>query len=285
MTTKLIKLDLNKYIMIDILKGDESLFINPGVLEQDYLPRLLPYRENEHRYLADCIKPLFNGRNGTNLLVSGPSGIGKTACVKFIFRKLLEETEGINPIYVNCWKRDSTFKIINNIAEQLDIKLLEKKSADEIFDRILSKLGKYHGVAFAFDEFDKAQDHSFLYRFLEDVSLKTIFIISNNLDFVSSLDKRLLSRLSLEKINFKPYNFEEVRGILHERSKYAFVPNVWDYDANEIVVKKTFEANDIRFGLNLLKKSGETAENRASRKIELSDVEQALEKLKDFYGK
>ena len=84
-----------------------SIFINIESLEQTYLPRLLIYREEQHKYIAECIKPLFNGRNGTNLLITGAPGIGKTACTKFILRKLMEETENIMPIYINCWKRDT----------------------------------------------------------------------------------------------------------------------------------------------------------------------------------
>lgn len=268
----------------DILGADESLFINPGILEQDYLPRLLAYRENEHSYLADCIKPLFQGRNGTNLLVSGSPGIGKTACAKFILRKLREETEMVS-VYVNCWKRDSSFKIVNNIAEQLDIRIPDKKGMDELFDIVLKKLNKESGAVFVFDEFDKVQDYSFLYRVLEDISLKTIFILTNNTEFVASLDKRLMSRLSLERLEFKAYSFEETRGILNDRQKEAFVPNVWVYEALEKVIKKTFELKDLRAGLSIMKKAGEIAENRASRKIEERDADEAIGKINDIYGK
>ncbi|MEM5781709.1 MAG: AAA family ATPase, partial [Candidatus Aenigmatarchaeota archaeon] len=126
------------------------LLINPAILEQTYLPRLLPYREEQHRYLADCIKPLMNGRSGINLLIVGAPGIGKTACTKFILRKLREETENIMPIYVNCWKRDTSPKIINDIAEQIELKIIEKMSSDEIFDKLIEKFNKFDGIVFAF---------------------------------------------------------------------------------------------------------------------------------------
>ena len=127
-----------------------SLLINPAILEQTFLPRLLPYREEQHKYLAECIKPLFERRNGTNLIITGTPGIGKTACVKFVFRMLVEETDNIMPIYVNCWKRDTSPKIINEIARKMDLKLIDKMSSDEIFDRLIEKFSKYDGVVFAF---------------------------------------------------------------------------------------------------------------------------------------
>jgi cell division control protein 6 len=259
------------------------LFTNAAILDQNYLPRLLPYREEQHKYLAECIKPLFNGRSGFNLLITGAPGIGKTACVKFVLRDLRENFDNIIPIYINCWKKDTTSKIVNEMADQLNIKFIEKRPSDEVFDIIIRNLSKYQGVVFAFDEIDRAKDYDFLYRILEDIQFKTIFLITNISEWILKMDRRLLSRLTLEKIEFKPYNFEETRGILYERQKYAFVPNAWDYDAFELVVRKTYKTKDIRIGLFLMKNAGEIAEGRNSEKIEVGDVEKAIEKLKDFY--
>lgn len=261
-----------------------SLFINPAVVEQSFLPRLLPYREEQHQYLAECIKPLMNGRTGRNLLIAGAPGIGKTACIKFILRKLIEETENIMPIYINCWKRDTSSKIINDIAVQMEAKISEKIYSDEVFDMLVGKLNKYDGAVFAFDEIDKVKDFDFLYRVAEDTERKTIFLITNVSDWIAKLDRRLMSRLLLDRIEFKPYKFEEVRGILYERQKYAFAPRTWDYDAFENIIRKTFTLKDIRIGLFLMKTAGELAEARNAGKIEIEDVNKAMGKLKDFYG-
>lgn len=256
-----------------------SLLINPAVLEQTFLPKLLPYREEQHKYLAECIKPLMSGRSGTNLLITGAVGIGKTACVRFVLRMLMEETENIMPIYVNCWKRDTSPKIINDIANQMEIKTTEKISSDELFDMLIEKFNKYDGVVFAFDEIDKVNDFDFLYRIIEDVPRKTIFLVTNVSEWMAKVDRRLMSRLILDRVEFKPYKFEEIRGILYERQKYAFAPNAWDYDAFENIIRKTFTSKDIRTGLFLMKTSGEIAESRNVSKIELDDVNKALEKL------
>jgi len=258
---------------------DDSIFINPEALEQTYLPRLLPYREEQHKYIAECIKPLFNGRNGTNLLIVGAPGIGKTACVRYILRRLMEETENIMPIYINCWKRDTSSKIINEIANALDIKLLEKIPTDELFDRIILRLNKYDGIVFAFDEIDKVKDFDFLYRIIEDVPHKAIFLITNVSEWVAKVDRRLTSRLLLDNLEFKPYTFEETRGIIHERMKFAFIPDCWNYDAFETVTKKTFKSKDIRTGLFLMKIAGENAEKKGANKVEVEDIEKALKKL------
>ena len=260
----------------------ESFFMNSDALENSFLPRLLPYREEQHRYLAECIRPLQNKRSGTNLLIMGGVGIGKTACVRFILRKLMEETENVMPIYINCWKKDTTPKIVYEIAKQIGMSSAEKITSDQLFDRVILRLNRYDGVTFAFDEIDRVNDYDFLYRILEDIQNKTIFLVTNVSDWIAKIDRRLMSRLTLDRIEFKPYSYEETRGILHERENYAFVPNSFDYDAFENIIKKTFHERDIRVGLFLLKTAGDIAERRGADKIEITDVERALEKLKDF---
>ena len=261
------------------------IFTNPSVLDQTFLPRLLPYRESQHKYLAECIKPMTEQRAGTNLLITGSPGIGKTASVRYIMRKLLEETDDVMPIYINCWKRDTTPKIVKEMATMLGIKFFERVSSDELFDIIINKLSKYKGTAFAFDEIDRVQDYDFLYRIAEDVKLKTVFMITNISEWIIKMDPRLMSRLMLEKQQFKPYAFEEIRGILREREKHAFKPDSWEYDAFEKVIKKCHDMKDVRVGLFLLKRSAELAENRAADKIEEQDVDSALGKISDLYNK
>ena len=86
----------------------------------------------------------------------------------------------------------------------------------------------------------------------------------------------------IDKLEFKPYNFKETEGILRQRISYAFVPNVWDNDAFELIVKKTAEAEDIRVGLHLMRESGNIAENSSSRKITLQHAKEAITKVNQF---
>ena len=77
----------------DMLSSDESLFLDTVALDYDYVPKLIPHRENEQRYAATCMKPLFSKRNGKNLLIHGISGVGKTVACKHILQELEEQTD------------------------------------------------------------------------------------------------------------------------------------------------------------------------------------------------
>ena len=69
-----------------MLGDGESLFRDPVALDYDYMPKVIRGREEEQKRIASCIKPLDQKRNGTNIVLFGPSGIGKTVVCKHMLR-------------------------------------------------------------------------------------------------------------------------------------------------------------------------------------------------------
>ena len=268
----------------DMLKSDESLFKNSVALDYDYMPKLIKYREGEQQQMASCIKPLFQKRNGRNLFIYGPPGIGKTLACKHVIKEIEEQSDEIIPIYINCWQKNTSFKILIEMCNILDYKLTHNKKTDELFNIVKGILNK-KSVVLVFDEADKLDDFDFLYSILEEIYRRSIFLINNDSSWLSELEDRIKSRLMPEMLEFRPYNNKEIDGIIRERIKYAFFENVWQEEAVELAVEKTFELGDIRSGLYLLREAGNAAEDRSSRKITLDDIKKALEKLPDFSSK
>jgi cell division control protein 6 len=265
----------------DILHADESLFKNELALDYSFLPKILPHREQQQRYIVSIIRPLLSGKNGKNLFIYGAPGIGKTAAMRFVINELEEETDEVVPIYINCWQKNTTFKIVADICEQLGYRLTHNKRTEELFQVVKNMLNKKSAV-FAFDEVDKLEEVDFLYGILEEIYKKSILLITNDKEWLDDLDDRVKSRLLPETLEFKPYNLEETKDVLKQRVDYAFVPAVWDDDAFELVVKKTAEAQDIRLGLHLMREAGNIAEDKSSRKITSDYVNEAIKKVDQF---
>ena len=265
----------------DVLKGNESLIKNEDALDYEFLPKLLPYREQEQKYLATCIKPIFQKRSGRNLLIHGAPGIGKTAAVRFLLRDLEEETDDIYPLYINCWQKNSTYKVLLEICEQVGYKFTQNKKTVELMD-IVKRIVNQTGAVFVFDEIDKAEDFDFLYFVLEEIYHKAVFLLTNFKSWLIELDERIKSRLTPELVEFKQYNEAETRGILKERLEYAFVAGVWSDEALEMIVKKTSQLKDIRSGLFLMRETALQAEESNKKKVEKTEVEKAIKKLDDF---
>ncbi|MBN1543939.1 AAA family ATPase [Candidatus Woesearchaeota archaeon] len=265
----------------DMLRGDESLFRNEMALDFEFLPKVLPYRENEQRHFATCIAPLLQSRNGRNLFIYGAPGIGKTAAMRFVFRDLEEETDDVVPIYVNCWQKNTTFKILIEICDQLGYKLTHNKRTEELFEVVKGIVNKKAAV-FAFDEVDKVEDYDFLYSLLEEIFKKSVFLITNHKDWLMELDQRIKSRLLPEVLEFRRYSLAETKGILKQRIDYAFAPGVWEENAVDAVAARTFELEDLRSGLYLLRESGLAAEAKSSRKVMTDHVREAVAKMDEF---
>ena len=265
----------------DILHADESLFKNELALDYSFLPKILPHREKQQRYLATIIKPLINGKSGKNLFIFGAPGIGKTAAMRFVLNELEEETEEVVPVYINCWQKNTTFKILVEMCEVLGYRLTHNKRTEELFAVVKNILNKKAAV-FAFDEVDKLEEIDFLYAILEEIYKKSILLVTNDKGWLDDLDDRVKSRLLPETLQFKPYNPEETKDVLKQRVQYAFVPSIWDNNAFELIIKKTVESQDIRLGLHLMRESGNIAEDKSSRKIALDHVNEAITKIDQF---
>ncbi|MEK6886711.1 MAG: AAA family ATPase [Nanoarchaeota archaeon] len=265
----------------DILRSDETIFKNVIALDYDYIPKSLPFREEKQKYMALCINPLFQERSGRNLFIHGPPGIGKTVACRHVLKELEEEYDEVEPIYINCWEKNSSFKIMMEICERLGYKFTHNKKTDELFGIVKEMLNK-KSVVFVFDEIDKAEDYDFLYWILEQIYKKSIFLITNYKEWLLNLDERIKSRLNAEIMGFSPYTLPETREIMRQRVEYAFKDDVVLHDAFEATVKKTYDMQDLRKGLYLLREAGNLAEDKSVRKITMEQIGTALRKLDEF---
>ncbi len=268
----------------DLLKPGVSLFKNEYALDYTFLPKTVPYRESQQRYLASCIKPLLTDHNGRNVLVHGPPGVGKTAALKHLLRELDESDEfsdKLHMIYVNCWHKNTTYKVVLELCDAVGYAFVQNKNTEDLF-KIVTQIINKKGAIFVFDEIDKAEDTDFLYILSEMVYKKTIFLVTNYKSWLLELDDRIRSRLMLEETEFPQYNDTEIEGILKERIPYAFDTECVDDDVLRVISHKAAELKDVRIGLFLLRESVVIAESQNSQRVKKEHAERAMTKIEQF---
>lgn len=268
----------------DLMKGGESLFKNEYALDYAFLPKNVPFREPQQKYLASCIKPLLADHTGRNVLVHGPPGVGKTAALKHLLNELDESDElndKIFPIYINCWHKNTTYKVVLELCDAVGYAFVQNKNTEDLFKIVTQILNKKSAVI-VFDEIDKAEDTDFLYILSETLFRKTLFLVTNYKSWLLELDDRIRSRMMLEQIEFPNYDEKETEGILRERIPYAFIAECVDDAALTIISKKAAELKDIRIGLFLLKESALIAEENCSVRITARHADKALGKIDQF---
>lgn len=264
-----------------ILGDEETLFKNEDALDTEFVPKLLPFREGQQKEIILSIKPLMQNRNGKNLFICGAPGIGKTAATKWIFRDLEYNTDEVIPMYINCWQKNTTYKIIVEMCHQLGYKFTQNKNTEELF-KVVQNMANRKPLVVAFDEIDKVEDFDFLYSILNDIYKKSIFLITNYKEWLDKLEDRIKSRLMPEIIEFKPYDDRETSEILKQRTMYAFLPGVLEDAAFELISKTSTERRDMRAGLYLLREAGRIAESQSSKKITSEHAQKAIDKMEDF---
>ncbi len=260
------------------LGAEESIFSNIDSLNAEFVPKFLPYREQEQKIIAQTIKPLCEGKCCRNLLIFGKAGIGKTHAVKRVLEDVLSETDNVRGAFVNCWVDSSTLGILGKIAFDLGFNVRNGMTPTELLQRIKAR-AEEKSIVFVFDEIDKAEDQGFLYSVLEEVTERAIIAITNSKEWLALLDERIRSRFLPQELEFRPYSKAEISGIMRERRKFAFYQETWSPEAISLVDEKTFELSDVRAGIQLMREAGLVAEEKASRIVQLEHVEKALEKL------
>lgn len=268
----------------DLLKHNDSLFKNEYALDYGYIPKSVPYRENQQRFIASCIKPLLADHYGRNVLIHGPPGVGKTAALRHLVNELEnsdEFSDRLNIILVNCWHKNTTYKVVLDLCDAVGYAFVQNKNTEDLI-KILAQIINKKSAIFIFDEIDKAEDTDFLYILAEQIYKKSIFLVTNYKSWMLELDDRIRSRLLLEQIEFPQYTKEEMLGILKQRVALAFNDNCIDDAIIEKIAGKASELKDIRIGFFLLRESGLIAEDKASRKILKEHVDIAINKIDQF---
>ncbi len=263
----------------DILMDNETIFRDESVLDYKYMPLKMPERENEIREIADYIKPVLQGRKGTNLFIYGMPGLGKTASTNFVFNELKKFSDNVAPIYINCWENQTTHTISLEIARKLGLLYPPKGvPTDEIIANTIRKLRDKSAVI-CLDEIDKIRDVNIIYSLL-NLDRVSILMITNNPNYKSYLEPRLVSRLALNNLEFKPYTTSEMKSILRRRASQAFWPGVV---SEEIIHEISINSStDVRKAITVLLEAGRRAEKDASRKILLKHVREALGAMTDI---
>ncbi len=268
---------------MDILWRDQTLFKNMDVFDLDHLPEEFLHRDQQLTQLAMDLKPALRRSRPINALCIGPPSTGKTTAVKLLFKEIESVSDDVIPVYVNC--------LIINSKQQVFAKIFEKVFGYpppsygipflKLYYGILNKLSDKVLIV-ALDDinliFEDKTINEILYALLkaheevEDVKIGVI-AISTDVRIAERFDASVGSIFHPDEIYFPPYSKEEIYDILSSRAKFGFYPNVLSDEALERIVDLTHEAGDIRFGIYLLKMAGLEAERRASRKIEVRDVE------------
>jgi len=273
---------------------ESSIFRDRDKLSPDYVPSRLPFREEQIARLGAILAQALKGYKPNNAFIYGLTGTGKTAVVRYVLERLREKAQEIQvPVtvaYVNCRQRDTEYRVLSDVLDSLGVRVpFTGLSIAELYRRLVRALERGRArLIVVLDEIDyvlRKHGDDLLYRLLRingellEPSV-SIIGITNDLNFVDSLDPRVKSSLGEEEIVFPPYNARQLQAILEERASLAFKNGVLDEGVIGLCAAiAAREHGDARKALDLLRVAGEIAEREGSSRVTVEHVNKARNQL------
>ena len=274
----------------DMLLWEETLFKDRELFELDHLPEHFAHRESQMNSLKFCIRPAMQGARPINALCLGPPGTGKTTAINKLFEEIEAHSSKVIPVHVNCQMDSTRYAVFYQIYKK--IFGFAPPSSGISFKRIFEKVARHSAdkgivLIVALDDinylFHEKEVDQVLYSLLRahetcpGARMGVIGVLSEpTLNYV--LDPRVVSVFQAEEIAFPLYSRAEIADILSRRVQLGFYSGVISPEVLEKVVDYTEKSGDLRVGIDLLKRSGLSAEKRASKVISAQDVDSSYER-------
>jgi len=289
--------------LLDDATSGRSILKKRDVLHFTFIPEVILHRDNELAKVTQALLPILKKSRPSNLLVYGKPGTGKTLVVKTVLSKIQKRVEKsdfpIKLVYTNAKDETTLYGLLVSFGRQLGLKTQKELpttglSISGVFNRLLDVIQKNTtNAVFVIDEIDYLAElisktgKDILYNLtranerLKTGSL-TLIGISNDLTFKERLDPRVLSSLSEEEIVFTNYTMEQIKEILSDRIKTAFIQGTVEPAAvNLCAAMAGQEHGDARRAIDLLRVAGELAEREQSETVKEDHIRRASQKMEE----
>jgi len=286
-------------LLDDAIKGN-SLFKNRQVLQTKFEPEIILHRDEELAKVTQALLPILKKSRPSNLLVYGKPGTGKTLVVSRVLSKIEKKVENsdfpIKLFYANAKDEATIYGLLVSLGSKLGLDLpTTGLSISIVFTKILETIKQNSiNAVFVIDEIDYLAElasktgRDILYNLtranerLRTGGSLTLIGISNLLNFKEKLDPRVISSLSEEEVIFTNYSVDQIKEILSERIKEAFVNDAVEVAAlNLCAAMAGQEHGDARRAIDFLRVAGELAEREQANTVNEDHIRRAAQKMEE----
>jgi cell division control protein 6 len=271
--------------MKNFLAWEQTLFKDREIFELGYVPDQFLYREPQMKKIGYAIAPGIDGKHPQNIICIGPPGTGKTTSVK----KIIEQAEQISPsslilAYINCRYTQTHYSVLSEIYKKITgIELPPSGIAlKKLYEKVAETLAAKNKTMFVIlDDADFLIQRRIFHDVVNNIlRLHEEYPLNIGLAAVHSISyppmDDITSIFTPQIVKFPGYTWDETFDILDKRAKIGLHSNVVEKRIIEKITGCTVPKGDIRFGIDLLKRSVINAEMRASKTVNFNDIDTAL---------
>lgn len=274
------------------LDEKETIFKTKEYLDHRFIPETLPHRNEQIESIAKYWVEALNNITPPDITLYGKTGTGKTSATLYA-KKQLEEIASernlnIRIEYLRCTDFNTEYQILAQLCQKLGkpvpFRGWTKAEVVNTFRSLFTKnvLGKDMILIVILDEIDvvlKNDGDSILYTLTRTDNV-AITSISNYVDFKKFIKPKVKSSLRDREIVFPPYNAAQLQDILKERSQLSFKEGVISSGVlSYCAALAAKEEGDARYALDLLKTSGEIADEIGASEVNRNFVEEAKDRI------
>ena len=271
-----------------------TVFKDETPLSLEFIPRNLPHREEQMRFLTQLFRFSLDSPFSTSqrVLITGDVGTGKTVLAQRFGSDLVRAARSrkvnLHYMHVNCREaKGSLFMIVKRILTQFEPDFPKRGFAPEELLHTLMDMLDDKGIhlILGLDEVEhliRVEESTPIYnltRIQEEragkpIRLSLIFIL-RELEYLQKLDKSTIDTLQRNIIKLDKYSSRQLIDILRDRVNLAFKENAVTDEALDLVADIGGQSGDARYAIELLWRAGKYADSEPSKRVLTDHVRKA----------
>ena len=251
------------------------MITDPRVFDDEYLPRELKYREGPVEELCRAFDPAVDGNEATDVLVAGPSGVGKTVLVRHTLGRL-EQYANVDHAHIDCLGVN-TEEVLREALYQhrRPVDIDSDASIDSLRNELEATLAQPYILVL--DEADALPDAEILDDVIDIPGVSIVAICHDQERWLARLSDDVRRQIAAP-VRLGRYGMDELASILRDRADQGLRRGAVDDEQLRTIADEV--AGVARFGIQALRAAAEFASDRGHGQIEEIDVEDSFERAR-----
>ncbi|MDS0258810.1 orc1/cdc6 family replication initiation protein [Haloarcula sp. S1CR25-12] len=277
-----------------LFTSGHRIFKNKDLLKIGHVPEAdrIVGRDEEISKLAKRLNGAVHGYSPENVMIYGKTGAGKSLVSRHLCQRAKNaagDDVDIGTAYIDCAEDTTETQVVSSLAMKLndegvtDIAVPHTGLSTSKYYKLLWRIldMRFDSVIVILDEIDLMDEDSLLMKLsrAEEAGKITcsigIIAISNKVQYIDQLNERVKSSFQHKELFFKPYDANQLREIMHNRTD-AFQDDVLTDDVIPLAAAfAAQEHGDARKAIDILRHAGEVASESDADTVREAHVRQA----------